>query len=382
MRVFIGFVLLLFIFFAHPGKASATNFYVSNSGTDSASTPGTQNEPWRTIQYAVTQKDRVRPGDTIIILPGTYREQVVMNGSTQAYEGRSANSSVQGTDQARITIRGSNPANPPIITNGQNAYFQWLMIDVSNLTIKDIAFKNYYYSGVKVFTKKKPMKNLTLSGLTLYNQQVPDYQQIGWGGYFGIVASSQNNGAEKLPITNIRIENNYLEKIQTKKPDGRGHECIRFDGEIQKGIIANNTIIECQSLAIDILGLDRDTRVDAQPNYIVVRNNTILNMYKTVNVSQPKAVYMDRAGKFLLVENNVSKGRQIFFHTNVESNPGNLEGYGNIIARNNVSKTPYQSIIIGLGGLSGPAVNAVTNNKFVDYVATVHNVFINDACSL
>jgi Right handed beta helix region len=45
----------------------ANTFYVSTSGNDA--NPGSQVQPWRTLQYAV---DRISPGDTILVESGTY----------------------------------------------------------------------------------------------------------------------------------------------------------------------------------------------------------------------------------------------------------------------------------------------------------------------
>lgn len=48
-------------------NASANSFYVATSGADSS--PGSQAQPWRTIQHAV---DTIAPGDTIIVQAGSY----------------------------------------------------------------------------------------------------------------------------------------------------------------------------------------------------------------------------------------------------------------------------------------------------------------------
>ena len=49
--------------------ASANTFYVSTAGSASDSNPGSQSQPWRTIQHAV---DTINPGDTIIVQAGAY----------------------------------------------------------------------------------------------------------------------------------------------------------------------------------------------------------------------------------------------------------------------------------------------------------------------
>lgn len=44
-------------------------YYVATDGTDSAGTPGTTGDPWQTLTYA---HERIAPGDTVKIKPGTY----------------------------------------------------------------------------------------------------------------------------------------------------------------------------------------------------------------------------------------------------------------------------------------------------------------------
>ena len=62
--------------------------YVSVDGSND--NPGTQNQPWRSVQYAV---DRAAPGAVIRLEPGTYHEQVLITGS--------------GRQNAPITIEGA-----------------------------------------------------------------------------------------------------------------------------------------------------------------------------------------------------------------------------------------------------------------------------------
>src|SRR4030095_7936270 len=62
--------------------ASAADFYVSVSGLDT--NPGTEAQPWRTIQKAA---DILSPGDTAWVRDGIYRERVTVNVSGNAAEG-------------------------------------------------------------------------------------------------------------------------------------------------------------------------------------------------------------------------------------------------------------------------------------------------------
>jgi len=60
-------------------SASAATYYVSTGGSDSA--PGTQAQPWRTIQRAA---NLVNPGDIVLVNTGVYREKVQLTRSGAA----------------------------------------------------------------------------------------------------------------------------------------------------------------------------------------------------------------------------------------------------------------------------------------------------------
>jgi len=62
-----------------PAEPDADVFYVSPSGSDS--NPGTEEEPWRTIQKAA---DTLVPGQTVYLRAGTYEERVVPSASGAA----------------------------------------------------------------------------------------------------------------------------------------------------------------------------------------------------------------------------------------------------------------------------------------------------------
>ena len=64
-------LLVLLAILAFSPAARATTYYVSLQGSDDGK--GTQAAPWRSLQHAV---DSIRPGDTILVGPGTYRERI------------------------------------------------------------------------------------------------------------------------------------------------------------------------------------------------------------------------------------------------------------------------------------------------------------------
>lgn len=102
--VLIGF-LVLTILFIGALDARSTNFYVSPGGSDSnsGSSPSTA---WETFKYAVQQ---LKPGDTLFLLDGTYKEDLFIDCSGSASN---------GTEQKPITVKAQNERKALIQGNG------------------------------------------------------------------------------------------------------------------------------------------------------------------------------------------------------------------------------------------------------------------------
>ena len=80
MKLSIFFLLLTCVCAAF-GQANSS-FYVATTGYDSS--PGTQAEPWRTIQHAA---DTARAGGTVNVRGGIYEELVDIKASGNASDG-------------------------------------------------------------------------------------------------------------------------------------------------------------------------------------------------------------------------------------------------------------------------------------------------------
>ncbi len=94
-----------FIFLTLPIFAQAADYYVSTSGDDS--NPGTQSQPWETIQKAA---DTMVGGDTVYIRAGTYNERVALN-----YKGNSSGPYITFT----------NYSDEEVILDGTGISIQW-----------------------------------------------------------------------------------------------------------------------------------------------------------------------------------------------------------------------------------------------------------------
>jgi parallel beta-helix repeat protein len=100
---------------------SGSVYFVATSGNDS--NPGTESQPWRTIQYAV---GRIDSGDTIYLRGGTYAESIVISSSGAA----GAPKTLSNYPGETVTINGSG--HMALRTNGAVGYW----------TIQGITFRS------------------------------------------------------------------------------------------------------------------------------------------------------------------------------------------------------------------------------------------------
>lgn len=103
---------------AAPEAQAVRSFYVATNGSDSA--VGSQARPWRTISRAVRD---LRPGDEVVVMPGTYNERVGIDrgGNADRADGY-------------VTLRSATPGaarlRPPSGTySGVLVYTSYVVID-------------------------------------------------------------------------------------------------------------------------------------------------------------------------------------------------------------------------------------------------------------
>ena len=135
-------------------KAAGTTYYVAENGTDS--NPGTEDQPWLTIQKAA---DVMGAGDTCIVLPGFYDErvQIMESGSLSApitykTEGSVINhgfttyaNHIHITEFEITATENMDGYNDPAQSAG--IYIEGKYCEIINNNIHDVT-----YSGIAVYT--------------------------------------------------------------------------------------------------------------------------------------------------------------------------------------------------------------------------------------
>jgi hypothetical protein len=158
---FLGVLIFLFATFA--SQAFATTYYIAateGSNTNSGLSPSAA---WATFAHAQT---KVGPGDTLIVMDGTYTEAVKWTRS--------------GTATNPITIKAQNDGQAVI--DGEKQRQPWKMAradegQIIGVTIEGMVFKN---SPSDVFTCKV-CDRVNLKRVSAYNAGDGNYNMIGYG---------------------------------------------------------------------------------------------------------------------------------------------------------------------------------------------------------
>lgn len=254
--IFISFFLAIFISIPVYG----TIYYVDASNGNN-NNPGTEPEPWLTIQHAT---DTLIAGDTVYIKQGIYEEIVDLTGST-GIEGESGNE-VDGY----ITYMGYPGHNA--ILDGTTFQVQGWGVGfcsgrytpsggdrtLNYIKIKNLTIRNYPEAGIEFNrdSNGKGSHHIILDELTVHNNgDVGIYIWEGW---------ESEGTTHDIIVRNCESYNN----------DNHG---IKFNGDdagvINRGHIHNSTIENCISHDNLYIGIHISTG-----NYnITVRNNTCYN---------------------------------------------------------------------------------------------------------
>jgi Right handed beta helix region len=137
---------------------SAATYFLSPAGNDS-NTGLAQGSPWKTFRYVIP---RLRPGDTLMLLDGTY------NGSNSGYP---VLSGVNGTAAQPITLKALNERKAHIQNDGRaisvtGANCSYLVLNGIQASSRDNSAANNYVGGAVEF---RDCHHLTLKRLLVHH---------------------------------------------------------------------------------------------------------------------------------------------------------------------------------------------------------------------
>jgi hypothetical protein len=259
---------------------SVAQYYVSTSGSDS--NPGTQSQPWKTIQKAA---NTANAGDTIFVMAGTYNEAVIIQRA-----GTSSNPiTLTNFNNQVVTINGgSSPALTPTGTTPQYWIIDGLRwISTGNFTIQynswgcdgacngidHLTFRNNYISGaVQIYGAYTLFEGNEVDGTNKNGNGgngVQEYYEVSHHNIFrdNFVHNFSSRGIWSMHRTHDSvIENNTIQDI-TSSTSG---QCIDLDGygTVEwRHIVRGNKLSRCGRVGLQLENNFAD----------IVENNVINN---------------------------------------------------------------------------------------------------------
>ncbi|NJO46937.1 MAG: hypothetical protein HC835_15665 [Oscillatoriales cyanobacterium RM2_1_1] len=175
-------------------------YYVSPNGNDS--NPGTQAQPWKTVGYATSSASVVGAGDTILVQPGTYTEQINLEKSGNAQDGH-----IVLKAEGDVTILDPTPTvgefqDAPVKSRGQG---YWV--------IDGFQIKNTSWAGISL----QDANNMVVQNNHTF--------ETGASGIIVLPDTFFGGGEAEVTSSNIKVLNNTIERANNRwvgRGDSRG----------------------------------------------------------------------------------------------------------------------------------------------------------------
>lgn len=229
-----------------PQSAGGRVYYVSPSGSDENS--GSQNQPWKSINYAVSEDSPIAAGDTVLVEPGTYTELISLGKS--------------GSDSQRITLKANGDVTLRDPSPNSGGFPEGVIQSPgqSNWVIDGFRIENTSWAGISL----SDAVNITVQNNETY--------QTGSSGIIALPKTFFGGGEKEITGSNVKILNNTVERANWKW-DGPGdtdgdQEALSIWG-VDGFEVANNTMIDGKREGIDIKvgsrnGLIHDNSITSQ----------------------------------------------------------------------------------------------------------------------
>ncbi|MCW1915637.1 hypothetical protein OJ996_18775 [Luteolibacter sp. GHJ8] len=234
------------------GIASAADYHVSLSGLDT--NPGTQGQPWRTIQKAAAT---VVAGDTVHIHAGIYIERVTI-------ENRHGSAALPIVFKKFAADTGSVIISQSGVTPPDDLTAVLAIRNCDHLVVRDLEIADYKTAGTAAEQRAQLPVGIHVSGsgtgIQIRGCKVHDIWQS---------SPTQNNynangfgiavyGEQSSPIDQLVIDGCEVYNLRTG-----ASESLVLNGNVTNFAVTNNIVRDCNNIGIDFIGFEGTNPVEA-----------------------------------------------------------------------------------------------------------------------
>ena len=323
-------------------SAYASDYYVSTNGSNT--NPGTLQSPFKNIQKAL---DSVKPGDTISIRGGTYKEKLTVKTS-----GTSGNPIlIKNYENENVVIDGSGVSGSNIIYVYNKNYITIKGLEICNSSSGDTP------TGILIEGYGE--------GIQILNNKVHDVHTT--DNAFGIAVYATNG---TTPINNLLIQGNEVYNCTLGQS-----ESLTVNGNVTNFKILNNKVHDNDNIGICCIGFESTAPSNDQARFGLVSENVVYNISSKYNVTYRGDACAD--GLY------VDGGRDIVFHKNIVFNCD----IGIEVASEHLNKVSSNVLVknnlvynCGLFGLS--MGGASSENGYADNCTFINNTVYNNVVGI
>ena len=310
--------------------SAAGVYYVSTAGSDM--NPGTQAQPWRTIQKAC---NTLQPGDTVYVMAGTYNEKVTVNVSGSAAGGYIT---IQNYGSDKVVVSGAGLAGDDIFYIKDRSYLRIIGLEVCD---------NLYGSFPKAFFLTGYGSYLEIRNCKIHD--IRSSQDAHGIAVYGTSATAS--------INHVVVDGNEIYHCELGTSEG-----LVLNGNVEFFEVTNNYVHDVNNIGIDFIGGEGkcpDKSLDIARNG-VARGNTVCRARSSYGGGWAGGFYID-GGCYITLERNVSYENDLGLEVGCENR--GFVATGNIVRDNLI----YNNDKVGLifGGYSG-SVGKVRNCLFLN----------------
>ena len=244
--------IIYFLLFLISQILYGSTFFVSKSGNDV--NPGTEKEPWLTVQFAV---DNVIAGDTVLVKEGIYNELITFNNSGSEINGYIV----------LINYPGTNPIIDGTNLSGSSSWPVGLVRIINKNYIKIIGFelRNLITSNSSQFPAgiwiRGTSHHIEIKDNTVHHIE----QNANNAGAHGIAVYGTNGSSS---VNNIIIDDNEVRDCILG-----WSESLVLNGNVENFTVSNNIVHDNNNIAYDFIGYEGEC---PNPQFDQARNGVVL----------------------------------------------------------------------------------------------------------